>query len=283
MDRAPKGVPAMCCSVCPLAGVAWAAVTRHSVVLGEGILMIQFSCSNCGRSMSAPYSAAGTFGQCPNCGTVGTVPLPVWNAQASGASAPSTAQPIFDTTPEGFPRFDDEQPTSTRTKRASFLGRCIRGSFKLAVRAVVAIVGLVCLIAALLAFCVFWDDQSRRANQAPANANDGAQHNNDRPQDNNAIGGGKQERDSTPRGYVTVGGHLASPSEELLDKALRYVNDEDEEALLKLMATGAVVELKSGVHVELARGGFRLGKVKIRPRGKTLELWTFTEAIKPAR
>jgi hypothetical protein len=34
MDRAPKGVPAMCCSVCPLAGVAWAAVTRHSVVFG---------------------------------------------------------------------------------------------------------------------------------------------------------------------------------------------------------------------------------------------------------
>ena len=79
---------------------------------------------------------------------------------------------------------------------------------------------------------------------------------------------------------TTVGGYLASPSQELLEKAVSYAAVNDAAALQKLMATGLVIQLKGGLEVHIADTKIFKGLVKIRPRGQTIELWTVAEAIK---
>lgn len=79
---------------------------------------------------------------------------------------------------------------------------------------------------------------------------------------------------------ITVGGYFASPSEELFDKAMTYTVQRDEVALSRLMATGLVIPLKADMPVETTDARIFSGKVKIRPRGQTIELWTVYEAVK---
>jgi uncharacterized membrane protein YqaE (UPF0057 family) len=79
---------------------------------------------------------------------------------------------------------------------------------------------------------------------------------------------------------VTVGGYFASPSEELFDRAMNYADQRDEAALSKLMATGLVIPLKAGMPVEITDTKMFSGKLKIRPRGQKIELWTVVEAVK---
>ena len=61
---------------------------------------------------------------------------------------------------------------------------------------------------------------------------------------------------------ITKSGYLASVSEELLDKAIEYAVAKDNVALQKLMDSKMVS-----------------GKVKIRPAGQTVEVWTLIEAV----
>lgn len=82
-----------------------------------------------------------------------------------------------------------------------------------------------------------------------------------------------------PGEHVTKPGYLAAFTEELLDKAVGYAVERDEEALQQIMATGAVIVLKGGLRVSLVDTHFFGGKVKIRPRGSTLELWVPIEAV----
>ena len=79
---------------------------------------------------------------------------------------------------------------------------------------------------------------------------------------------------------TTVDGYLASPSKELLEKAIKYCGQKDEAALKQLMDSGLVIFLKANVEVEIMETKIFSGLVKIRPRGSTLELWVPIEAVK---
>jgi len=80
-------------------------------------------------------------------------------------------------------------------------------------------------------------------------------------------------------GSVTVSGYLASPSEELLDKAVSYAVAHDNAALEKLIQSGLVFSLKGGISVQIMDTRFFQGKIKIRPLGDTIEVWTVIEAV----
>jgi hypothetical protein len=78
---------------------------------------------------------------------------------------------------------------------------------------------------------------------------------------------------------TTKSGYLASVSEELLDKAIDYVVAKDQAALQKLMDSNLVFMLKGGVKVYIVDTKMFSGKVKIRPAGETVEVWTLIEAV----
>jgi len=78
----------------------------------------------------------------------------------------------------------------------------------------------------------------------------------------------------------TVGGHAATVSEKLLDRVVALSVAKDYEALQKLLDSGLVIILKKGIKVEVVDTKLFSGKVKIRPFGTNLELWTVMEAIK---
>ena len=134
--------------------------------------------------------------------------------------------------------------------------------------------GCGCLVICLFtAFCVYLVNEAVKRQDIPVN---------EFKQDANVPSG--LPKKSKPPAISQTGecvirrGVLASPSEELLDKALRYVIEDDEAALIKLMNTGQVIELKVGMRAHLVKSTFT-GKIKIRPHGQTIELWTVIEAI----
>ena len=90
----------------------------------------------------------------------------------------------------------------------------------------------------------------------------------------------QEPQKSSSDGMVTVSGYFASTSFEDLDRAIGYLNDNDDEALAKLMAMGRVIKLKGGLQVSIIQTKLLSGAVKIRPRGQTIELWTNMEAVK---
>lgn len=78
---------------------------------------------------------------------------------------------------------------------------------------------------------------------------------------------------------TTKAGCWASVSEELLDKAMDYAVAKDYVALQKLLDSKLVFELKAGLEVYVVDTKFFSGKVKIRPVGETVEVWTVLEAV----
>ena len=84
---------------------------------------------------------------------------------------------------------------------------------------------------------------------------------------------------SAAHAKTTKSGYLASPSQEMLEKAISYVVAKDEGAFNKIMESGMVISLKAGLQVEIVDTKIFKGLVKIRPRGETLELWTNIEAV----
>lgn len=79
--------------------------------------------------------------------------------------------------------------------------------------------------------------------------------------------------------YVTKSGYFAAVTEKDFDKAVEYVAQRDNEALGQLMKTKRVFPLKGNMEVYLEECGIFSGKVKIRPKGLNIEVWTFHEAI----
>ncbi len=77
----------------------------------------------------------------------------------------------------------------------------------------------------------------------------------------------------------TVGGHMAAVSEKLLDRVVDLSIAKDYAALQQLLDSGLVIILKKGIKVEVVDTKLFSGKVKIRPFGTNLELWTVMEAI----
>ena len=152
--------------------------------------MIQFPCSNCGSAMTAPYSASGASGQCPTCGTVVAVPLPVWDAQPVVESDPSNPLAIIERASQEFPQFDNTPENSVAEKKSALVQKKSHGC------ANVVALGFLTLILVLI-----WDhytDPFRLPTSVP----------NSQP-----------DRDSPPRIKVTVAGYLASPSEQDFEKA----------------------------------------------------------------
>ena len=78
----------------------------------------------------------------------------------------------------------------------------------------------------------------------------------------------------------TVGGHAAALTEELLDKTVSLSMAKDYQALQKLLDSQMVIVLKTGLKVEVVDTKLFSGKVKIRPFGTTIELWTVIEALR---
>lgn len=78
---------------------------------------------------------------------------------------------------------------------------------------------------------------------------------------------------------TTKSGYLASPSEQLLDKAIQYISVKDYVAVQKLLDTKMVIMLKGGLRVYVVDSKIFSGKIKIRPVGQTIEIWTVTEAV----
>jgi hypothetical protein len=78
----------------------------------------------------------------------------------------------------------------------------------------------------------------------------------------------------------TVGGHVAALTEELLDNVIRLSVANDQVALQQLLDSHLVIILKEGIKVEVLETKLLSGKVKIRPFGTNLELWTVLEALK---
>lgn len=224
--------------------------------------MIQFSCSNCGNAMSAPYSAGGASGQCPTCGTVVAVPLPVWDSQRSESES-SAPLPILEAASEEFPRFEDTPtksadtpPKSAAEKNPTFLQKQARGC------ANIVALGFLTLVLALIFSSS--SDPTRNATQAPSNP---------------------PERSSTAKGYVTVGGYLAAASEADLvryyEKAEQFINDEDDQALARLKASGIVFQLQGRIPVEIVETKKLNEMTIVRIRGQAVDAWTNIEAARP--
>lgn len=78
--------------------------------------------------------------------------------------------------------------------------------------------------------------------------------------------------------YTTKKGYLASPTKAGLDKAMRYINAKDNEALRSMLDTHQAIAMKAGVKVYIEDTSW--GKIKIRPVGVDGTIWTVMEAVK---
>jgi hypothetical protein len=86
--------------------------------------------------------------------------------------------------------------------------------------------------------------------------------------------------------YVTESGYLAAVEEELLDRAIFWAGMGNEDEFMRFVAsTDLVFPLKAGLRVFVEKFSFS-GKVRIRPEGSDIAVWTIREAIRselPAR
>jgi hypothetical protein len=80
--------------------------------------------------------------------------------------------------------------------------------------------------------------------------------------------------------YVTTSGYLAAVEEELLDRAIFWAGVGNEQEFMRFVtSTDLVFPLKSGLRVHIEKFSFS-GKVKIRPEGSTISVWTVREALR---
>jgi len=84
--------------------------------------------------------------------------------------------------------------------------------------------------------------------------------------------------ENTDETYITQSNNFASYSEENLDLAIRYSTDNDTHSFLNLTMNGQIFELDSDQEVHVLKAKF--GKVKIRFKGSSEEVWVLSKAIK---
>ena len=83
-----------------------------------------------------------------------------------------------------------------------------------------------------------------------------------------------------PRFYVTEHGYVAAMEENLLDEAIYRAGVGSEEDFIRFLdSTPHIFPLKGGIRVYLEGFSFS-GKVKIRPQGSQISVWTIREAIR---
>lgn len=82
--------------------------------------------------------------------------------------------------------------------------------------------------------------------------------------------------------YYTKEGFGACDSEAQLDKFLTFAQQKDLEAMANLVVSGRCVLLRAGIPVYRESLGFKsgtTGKIKVRPKGDTMSLWTTAQAV----
>lgn len=78
---------------------------------------------------------------------------------------------------------------------------------------------------------------------------------------------------------VTKGGYVFAANKELLDKAVRFLAQKDNDAFMALAKTGLVGVLKPGVPVFVEDSSLLSGTVKFRPKGSTGSVWAVREGV----
>ncbi len=73
---------------------------------------------------------------------------------------------------------------------------------------------------------------------------------------------------------------LAALKERSLDKAFGYMMAGDRSSLNGMIAESKVFMLKRGLKVEILKKKATGGKIKIRPVGSEVEIWTIEKALK---
>ncbi|WP_294591598.1 hypothetical protein [uncultured Bacteroides sp.] len=77
--------------------------------------------------------------------------------------------------------------------------------------------------------------------------------------------------------YYTKENYVFAATEELLDKAVKLVAQGDKAAFNEMMQAQQIFLWKKNLEVYIMKS--KLTKVKVRPKGKTIEVWTVQEAI----
>ncbi len=79
---------------------------------------------------------------------------------------------------------------------------------------------------------------------------------------------------------TTVGGHVAALHEHDLDTAIRLASSGDRAAFEKFVdGNPTVIVLKAGIRVYVEQVKIRGSKIKIRPVGETVTMWTVYRAV----
>lgn len=78
--------------------------------------------------------------------------------------------------------------------------------------------------------------------------------------------------------FITQSGYYGAYTKEDFNKYVRHRNDGDMEALKQLLYSARITPIPGGREAYLVKSNF--STVKIRLKGQTTEIWTFTEAIK---
>jgi len=88
------------------------------------------------------------------------------------------------------------------------------------------------------------------------------------------------ENSRTAQRYVTESGYLAAVEEELLDRAIFWAGMGNEDEFMRFIgSTDLVFPLRGGLRVFVEKFSFS-GKVRIRPEGSDIAVWTIREAIR---
>jgi len=92
--------------------------------------------------------------------------------------------------------------------------------------------------------------------------------------------GARATEELPPGTFVTKDGYLGALSKARLDQAIELLDSGDNAAIDRLLATGEVFALKSGLQVTVVdHEGFLASVVKVRKRGTLVEFWTVREAL----
>lgn len=77
--------------------------------------------------------------------------------------------------------------------------------------------------------------------------------------------------------FITEYGYYGAYTKEDFNRYVRYSNDGDMEAVKQLLYSAKITPIPGGREAHLIKSNF--STVKIRLKGQTTEIWTFTEAI----
>lgn len=87
---------------------------------------------------------------------------------------------------------------------------------------------------------------------------------------------------AAPDWYVTQSGYVAAVEEELLDRAIFWAGFGDGDEFERFISSSPLVfPLRGGLRVHVEKFSW-CGKVRIRPEGSTISVWTVREAIRSA-